>query len=122
MARANSTAAPTRTTLYPTAASDGPSTSAASSSRVPGDGEEIEVAHLTLAPRRKKKSLKWSEDTVDNEHMNKKKSKKCCIFHARRQFGDWSDDDSDCECDGTSDQRDPAAQSHDKQQQRDQAG
>jgi Protein phosphatase inhibitor len=24
----------------------------------------------------------------------------CCIFHARRQFGDWSDDsDEECTCD-----------------------
>eukprot|EP00891_Asterochloris_glomerata_P001570 jgi/Astpho2/1570/Aster-x0480 len=29
--------------------------------------------------------------------MNKKKSKKCCIFHKQRPFGEWSDDDSDCE-------------------------
>lgn len=28
-----------------------------------------------------KKRVSFTEDTVDNEHMNKKKSKKCCIFH-----------------------------------------
>lgn len=88
------------------------------------------VLHLSLAPKRKKKSIKWSQDTVDNENMGKKKSKsahislidfrlwcghvpsyskfpfvkvayfaECCIFHAERQFGDWSDgNDSDCEC------------------------
>ena len=87
--------------------------------------------HLTLAPkRRKKKALKWSDDTVDNEGMGKKSSKsialvncmpyptdtyaantvpsppdtcaECCIFHARRQFGDWSDD-SDDECNPAAD-------------------
>lgn len=33
------------------------------------------VLHLTLAPKRRKKLLKWSKDTVDNESMGKKKSK-----------------------------------------------
>lgn len=55
---------------------------------------------LRLVPRRKKKSVKWAEDVVDNEFAGKKKSKKCCIFHKQRVFGDWSDDDdSDMECD-----------------------
>ena len=26
-------------------------------------------------------------------------SAECCIFHKQRMFGDWSDDDSDAECD-----------------------
>ncbi|KAF6259849.1 hypothetical protein COO60DRAFT_965003 [Scenedesmus sp. NREL 46B-D3] len=56
---------------------------------------------LRLVPRRKKKSVKWAEDVEDyDENAGKRKSKKCCIFHRRRQFGDWSDDDdSDAECD-----------------------
>lgn len=33
------------------------------------------VLHLTLAPKRRKKTIKWSTDTVDNEGMGKKKSK-----------------------------------------------
>ncbi|KAL3130757.1 hypothetical protein ABBQ38_000102 [Trebouxia sp. C0009 RCD-2024] len=57
-----------------------------------------EVLRLRLAPRRKAKAVRWSEDVVDNELMNKKKSKKCCIFHKQKSFGDWSDDDSDDEC------------------------
>merc|ERR1711870_136968 len=32
----------------------------------------------------------WTEDTVDNEHMNKKKSKKCCIYSKPRAFGESS--------------------------------
>ncbi len=40
-------------------------------------------------------TVRWSQDVVDNEHMNKKKSKKCCIYHKPRVFGEWSDTDSD---------------------------
>lgn len=60
-----------------------------------------EVITLKLVPKRKKKSVKWTEDTVEvNEFMDKKKSKKCCIFHKKKKFGEWSDDeDSDSECD-----------------------
>ncbi len=42
-------------------------------------------------------TVRWSQDVVDNEHMNKKKSKKCCIYHKPRVFGEWSDTDSDDE-------------------------
>lgn len=64
-------------------------------------------------------AVRWSEEVVDNEFMNKKKSvslsfckswsatasrltvicsAECCIFHKQKSFGDWSDDDSDDEC------------------------
>ena len=33
------------------------------------------ILNLTLAPNRKKKRIKWAEDTIDNEHMGKHKSK-----------------------------------------------
>lgn len=63
-----------------------------------GNQAVTEVLTLRLAPRRKAKAVRWSEEVVDNEFMNKKKSKKCCIFHKQKSFGDWSDDDSDDEC------------------------
>lgn len=50
------------------------------------------VVTLRLAPRMKKK-VSWREDTVDNEHMQKKKSKICCIFH--KDDDDDSDDGDD---------------------------
>ncbi|KAJ2682007.1 hypothetical protein IWW39_006164 [Coemansia spiralis] len=39
--------------------------------------------------------VQWAEDTVDNEHLNRKKSKVCCIFRRQRQF-DESDSDESC--------------------------
>lgn len=32
------------------------------------------VVSLNLKPRKPKRSVKWTEDVIDNEHMNKKKS------------------------------------------------
>mmetsp|Transcript_55560 Transcript_55560/g.154785 ORF Transcript_55560/g.154785 Transcript_55560/m.154785 type:complete len:86 (-) Transcript_55560:328-585(-) len=34
------------------------------------------VLHLVVRPRGRR-NVQWTQDTVDNEHMNKKKSKKC---------------------------------------------
>ena len=32
---------------------------------------------------KRRKKVTWTEDTVDNEHLNKKSSKICCIFHSK---------------------------------------
>ncbi|KAL4571349.1 hypothetical protein LXL04_018107 [Taraxacum kok-saghyz] len=49
---------------------------------------------LTLNPRKKK--VTWKEGTVDNEFLQKKSSKKCCIFHKQKSFDEDSSDDEDC--------------------------
>ncbi|MFS7935570.1 putative Type 1 protein phosphatase inhibitor [Helianthus anomalus] len=49
---------------------------------------------LTLNPRKKK--VTWKEGTVDNEFMQKKSSKKCCIFHKEKPFDEDTSDDEDC--------------------------
>ncbi|KAF8002254.1 hypothetical protein HF325_003219 [Metschnikowia pulcherrima] len=36
--------------------------------------------------------VRWTTDVVDNENMNKKKLKICCIFHPQREFGESSDE------------------------------
>ncbi|OLP85840.1 Cyclopropane-fatty-acyl-phospholipid synthase [Symbiodinium microadriaticum] len=45
--------------------------------------------HLVLEPR-PQHNVSWDASVVDNEHMNKKKSKKCCIFSKPRAFGESS--------------------------------
>ncbi|GER27548.1 type 1 phosphatases regulator YPI1 [Striga asiatica] len=53
---------------------------------------------LVLKLKLPKKKVSWKEGTVDNEFMNKKSSKKCCIFHKEKPFDeDDSDDESDCD-------------------------
>lgn len=67
-------------------------------------GPVSDVVTLRLAPCRrrtkKNKGVQWAEDVVDNEFLGRKSSKKCCIFHKRREFGDWSDSDTDDEGEG----------------------
>lgn len=43
--------------------------------------------------RSQKPSVRWESDVIDNENMNKKKTKICCIFHPQQEF-----DDEDIEC------------------------
>ncbi|XP_046398416.1 type 1 phosphatases regulator ypi1-like isoform X2 [Ischnura elegans] len=59
-------------------------------------GERL-IVRLKLRKPESKKKVQWESGTVDNEHMNKKKSKCCCIYHKPREF-DESSSDSEGEC------------------------
>lgn len=37
-------------------------------------------------------SVTWTEDTVDNENLGRKKSKICCIFHSSKKFDESSEE------------------------------
>ena len=41
-----------------------------------------------------KKKVTWHESVIDNEHMNKRKSKKCCIFHKNQECYSSSEEDT----------------------------
>ncbi|VDL68059.1 unnamed protein product [Nippostrongylus brasiliensis] len=61
------------------------------------DPEQL-VLRLSREPERP--HVNWSTDTVDNEHMGKKKSKCCCIYKKKKTWQDSSSsDDSLCEDD-----------------------
>ncbi|KAI7833902.1 phosphatase inhibitor-domain-containing protein [Kickxella alabastrina] len=55
---------------------------------------ETTIAAAVGSPR-----VQWSDDTVDNEGLGKKKSKVCCIFRKERQFGESDSDESCCSSD-----------------------
>uniref|UniRef100_A0A4Y0BKH9 E3 ubiquitin-protein ligase PPP1R11 n=1 Tax=Anopheles funestus TaxID=62324 RepID=A0A4Y0BKH9_ANOFN len=55
------------------------------------------VLRLRLQKPRNGKKVQWTNGTVDNEHMNKKKSKCCCIYVKPRVFGESSSESED-EC------------------------
>lgn len=67
----------------------------------PDTSQSEPVLKLKLTkPKTKEKEDKkvgWSEDTVDNEHMGKKKSKCCCIYKKPSVFGESSSESED-EC------------------------
>jgi protein phosphatase 1 regulatory subunit 11 len=52
---------------------------------------------LVLKLRQKQKKISWTEDTVDNEHLGRKSSKRCCIFHKKKNFGESDSDETDSE-------------------------
>ena len=49
------------------------------------------MAHIYLSYR--------DENVVDNEGLGRKSSKRCCIFHKQRSFGESSTDSSDYDSD-----------------------
>ena len=52
---------------------------------------------ISLQP---KPRVTWAEDVVDNEHMHKKSSKRCCIFHKQRAYDESESDESDSDFEG----------------------
>lgn len=57
------------------------------------------ILHLRLKKPKSRKKVKWTNDTVDNESMGKKKSKCCCVYEKPRVFGESSSEDDSDECD-----------------------
>ncbi|XP_053996738.1 E3 ubiquitin-protein ligase PPP1R11-like isoform X6 [Hylaeus anthracinus] len=60
--------------------------------------QDVPTVRLRLRKPKPNKKVQWTQGTVDNEHMNKKKSKCCCIYEKPRTFGESSSEDSDDEC------------------------
>jgi protein phosphatase 1 regulatory subunit 11 len=56
--------------------------------------EQVQPLTLTLEPRTRPR-VRWNADVVDNEDMGKKSSKRCCIFHKPKQFGESDSEESD---------------------------
>merc|ERR1712194_324714 len=51
-----------------------------------------EVLRLTL---RSRPNVTWDENVVDNEGLGRKSSKRCCIFHKQKAFGESSTESSE---------------------------
>ncbi|EPX70720.1 protein phosphatase inhibitor [Schizosaccharomyces octosporus yFS286] len=62
---------------------------------------QVEEHVLRLQPESRGRRVRWANNTVDNENMNKKKSKVCCIFHKAKRF-DESSSESDSDSDSSS--------------------
>jgi protein phosphatase 1 regulatory subunit 11 len=57
-----------------------------------GTEDEFPVLLLTLRPR---SNVTWEGGVVNNEGMGRKSSKRCCIFHKQRAFGESSTESSE---------------------------
>ena len=60
---------------------------------------QTEITELLILKIRKKKKVTWHESVIDNEHMNKRKSNICCIFHKKQDFSDSSCDEDTSDSD-----------------------
>ena len=60
--------------------------------------ERLSPVTLKLRKPKQEKRVNWTNDTIDNEHLNKKKSKCCCVYEKPKQM-DESSSESEGECD-----------------------
>ncbi|KAL3989809.1 Protein phosphatase inhibitor family protein [Acanthocheilonema viteae] len=59
----------------------------------------IAVQQLTLSPDlAREPRVRWSTDTIDNEFLDRHKSKCCCIYKKSKKWDESSDSDSDSDC------------------------
>ena len=58
------------------------------------------------------KKVKFTENTIDNEHLNRKKSKCCCIYEKPKIFGDPSSSSSDSDSDNNGDDEPDCCPNH----------
>lgn len=58
------------------------------------------TVRLTLKNPRKANRVNWAQNTVDNENLNRKKSKCCCVYEKPRNWNESSseDENEDKEC------------------------
>ncbi|GAB9464638.1 hypothetical protein Gpo141_00002067 [Globisporangium polare] len=71
---------------------------------------EAPVYRVQLQPRVR---VTFDESAVDNEHMGRKKSNKCCIFHKKREFGESSSESGE---DSSDDEEQKKEEGHKRKQ------
>ncbi|KAK2625856.1 hypothetical protein QTJ16_005168 [Diplocarpon rosae] len=71
----------------------------------PSETRTQPILHLRGAPREAaptERRIQWAEDVIDNEGLNRKKSKVCCIYHAPKGIDESSDESESDESDSDS--------------------
>lgn len=66
------------------------------------DVTETEKGEKTKPKKLARKQVSWTQETVDNEYLGKKKSKCCCVYVKPKRFGE-SDTESEGEGSGGDD-------------------
>ncbi|KAG6613462.1 uncharacterized protein IUM83_04419 [Phytophthora cinnamomi] len=65
----------------------------------PAPTDTAPVYRMELQPR---PHVTFDESVVDNEHLGRKRSNKCCIFHKKREFGESSSESGEDSDDSSS--------------------
>nr|KIR50437.1 hypothetical protein I312_00377 [Cryptococcus bacillisporus CA1280] len=78
----------------------------------PTDTPPQTVLQLRAGPSTERRVV-WTEETVDNEGLGKKKSKICCIYHKPRAFDESSSDESSSDESSSETDRRPSRGSND---------
>ena len=89
---ASTTSTPAETASVPAASSVAGGSATTTITTTETATEQPEVLQLTLRGR---SNVTWDEAVVDNEGLGRKSSKRCCIFHKQRAFGESSTDSSE---------------------------
>jgi protein phosphatase 1 regulatory subunit 11 len=78
--------------------------------------KETPILRLRCHKPKPEKRVQFSQGTVDNEHMDKKKSKCCCVYVKPKKFGESSSEsDDDCEhCTGHVEKKKHKSVKHDQ--------
>lgn len=73
-----------------------------SQSKGVGEDDKPASPSVTIKLRKPKpkltKKVSFTEDTVDNEELGRKKSKCCCIYEKPKEFAESSESESEAEC------------------------
>uniref|UniRef100_A0AAV1UJB3 Type 1 phosphatases regulator n=1 Tax=Peronospora matthiolae TaxID=2874970 RepID=A0AAV1UJB3_9STRA len=67
---------------------------------LPPSAEAARRYTIQLQPR---PHVTFDDGVVDNEHLGRRRSKKCCVFHRKKDFGESSSESSDEDSDGADD-------------------
>ena len=65
------------------------------------DEEPNEKGEKAKPKKLDRKQVSWTQETVDNEHLGKKKSKCCCVYVKPKKFGESdteSEDEAEDDC------------------------
>ncbi|TDG39448.1 hypothetical protein AWZ03_014130 [Drosophila navojoa] len=74
-----------------------PGTAARAGTAMPEEGPSVSGVHLLLMCLDSERHVTFQEGVIDNEGMNRRKSKCCCIYRKPHAFGE-SSSSSDDEC------------------------
>ncbi|KAL4160075.1 hypothetical protein PRNP1_000646 [Phytophthora ramorum] len=61
--------------------------------------EAVPVYRVQLQPR---PHVTFGDSVVDNEHLGRRRSNKCCVFHKKREFGESSSESGEDSDDSSS--------------------